>query len=193
MDPNNPAPAHDAYGQPYKVTSSGYPLVPDEAGFYNVSPSNGALQHAYPDAAFQHAYPNVAHQNTYPDAAHQQGYAAPQQGYANTSQVVAGNLSREDVNRVLREHRELVSSLDQLKLGYKETLDTEINAYRGSVQDNLQALRAQRDAAAAAAQAAQAQAHENARQLHETIARLERERCCTTYSRSPRQTQGDPV
>ncbi|KAJ6609189.1 hypothetical protein B0H10DRAFT_2438687, partial [Mycena sp. CBHHK59/15] len=97
--------------------------------------------------------------------------AAPQDGWIDPAQIQPGP-PQIDVATLLAAHNELSKKLNRMNLQYNDTVNNTIQqqmkAYQESVDDDVKALRVQRDAA-------QAQAEATARQMSETIARLERE------------------
>ncbi|KAJ6535272.1 hypothetical protein DFH09DRAFT_1325097 [Mycena vulgaris] len=98
--------------------------------------------------------------------------AAPQDGWIDPAQIQPGP-PQIDVAALLAAHNELSKKLNHMNLEYNDTVNNtvqqQMKAYQESVDDDVKALRAQRNAA-------QAQAEATARHMSETIARLERER-----------------
>ncbi|KAJ6565914.1 hypothetical protein DFH09DRAFT_1472729 [Mycena vulgaris] len=132
MDPNNPTFGADAYGQSYEVTSRGYEVT--SSGYPD---SNNPTLPA--DASGYYAN-SVA--------------AAPQHGYSDATQPLG-----VDVDALRFENQRLAKLVEDMRIGYDGQFQSEMDAYRNSVQDDFVAVRAQRDSAQA--------------QMAATIARLE--------------------
>jgi hypothetical protein len=183
MDPNL---VFDASGQTYYT--SGQSVQPYEHYDPSVQPydNSGQPYNDYDPTAYDNSEQTYdtsvlaggqlydADGQLYNDAAPQN--AAPQDGWIDTTHIQPGP-PQFDVAALFAAHNELSEKLKHMNIQYNETVNNTVSeqmrAYQESVNDDMNALRAQRDAA-------QAQVDTTARQMAETIARLERERYVST-------------
>ncbi|KAF7336360.1 hypothetical protein MVEN_02184500 [Mycena venus] len=172
MDPTNPPHAVDGtvdifHDHDNSVTSSGYPPntvtpsgYPDPGGYPDYSVTTGG----YPDAAY---HDNSVVASGFPDSS------------------VAPSGSPVDVAALVAANQQLEQMLTNMRLGYHQEVQAEMQAFRDSVRDDFQAVQAQRDSARTENQALAAQ-------IAATVARLERlEGTPADHDRTPQRTR-DP-